>query len=124
MPTHMCGMSLTWLFDLTKTSIKSIVLQTHLNQAIIALDTASAFQSLNLLPYTGLLGTWLTLTVHHSLQNFPVLQRLQLLKKANKYSEFLRTVQDKHATYWNYYGTITTSTTSTTSTITTVVGIT
>ena len=32
------------------------------------------FQSLSLPAYTGLLGTWLTLTVHHSMLNFPVLK--------------------------------------------------
>ena len=40
------------LFDLKMASIKILLLQT-----IIALIPTSTFQSLNLLPYTGLLGT-------------------------------------------------------------------
>ena len=40
----------------------------------------SIFQSLSLLPYTGLLGTLLTLTAHHLLLNFPVFQSFHLLK--------------------------------------------
>ena len=43
--------SLTWLlFNLTTTSIKNILLQTHLNQTIIALDPTSTYQSLSLPP--------------------------------------------------------------------------
>ena len=49
------------------TSIKNLLLKTHLNQTKIALNPTSMFQSLSLLPYTGLLGIWLTLTVHHLL---------------------------------------------------------
>ena len=48
---------------------------------LIALNHTSAFQSLGLLPYTGLLGTWLTLTVHHLLLNFQVFQSFHLLKR-------------------------------------------
>ena len=62
------------------TSIKNLVLQTHLNQTIIALNPSSMFQSLSLLPNTGLLGTLLTLTAHHLLLNFPVFQSFHLLK--------------------------------------------
>ena len=40
----------------------------------------SIFQSLSLLPYTGLLGTLLTLTAHHLLLKFPVFQSFHLLK--------------------------------------------
>ena len=68
------------LFDLTMTSIENLLLQTHLNQTTIALNPTSIFQSLNLLPYTGLLGTLLTLTAHHLLLNFPVFQSFHLLK--------------------------------------------
>ena len=68
------------LFDLTMTSIKNLLLQTHFNQTIIALNPTSMFQSLSLLPYTGLLGTSLTLTTHHLLLNFPVFQSFHLLK--------------------------------------------
>ena len=80
-PTHRCVISLTGLlFDLTMTSIENLLLQTHLNQTTIALNPTSIFQSLSLLPYTGLLGTLLTLTAHHLLLNFPVFQSLHLLK--------------------------------------------
>ena len=68
------------LFDLMMTSIENLLLQTHLNQTTIALNPTSIFQSLSLLPYTGLLGTLLTLTAHHLLLNFPVFQSFHLLK--------------------------------------------
>ena len=68
------------LFDLTMTSIENLLLQTHFNQTTIALNPTSIFQSLSLLPYTGLLGTLLTLTAHHLLLNFPVFQSFHLLK--------------------------------------------
>ena len=84
------------LFDLTMTSIKNLLLQTHLNQTTIALNPTSMFQSLSLLPYTGLLGTLLTLTAHHLLLNFPVFQSFHV-EKANQFRDFLRTVLDKHA---------------------------
>ena len=80
-PTHRWVISLTGLlFDLTMTSIENLLLQTHLNQTTIALNPTSIFQSLGLLPYTGLLGTLLTLTAHHLLLNFPVFQSFHLLK--------------------------------------------
>ena len=63
------------LFDLTMTSIENLLLQTHLNQTTIALNPTSIFQSLSLLPYTGLLGTLQTLTAYHLLN--------VLLKKSN-----------------------------------------
>ena len=78
-PTHRCGLINDW--DLTMTSIENLLLQTHLNQTTIALNPTSIFQSLNLLPYTGLLGTLLTLTAHHLLLNFPVSQSFHLLKR-------------------------------------------
>ena len=68
------------MFDLTMTSIQNLLLQTHLNQTIIALNPTSMFQSLSLLPYAGLLGTLLKLTAHHLLLNFPVFQGFHLLK--------------------------------------------
>ena len=64
----------------TMTSIENLLLQTHLNQTTIALNPTSIFQSLSLLPYTGLLGTLLTLTAHHLLLNFPVFQSYHMLK--------------------------------------------
>ena len=77
--------------------IKDLLLQTHLNQTIIALNPTSMFQSLSLLPYTGLLGTLLKLTAHHLLLNFPVFQCFHLLKNASLFSDFLRTLIDKYA---------------------------
>ena len=76
------------------TSIENLLLQTHLNQTTIALSPTSIFQSLSLLPYTGLLGTLLTLTAHHLLLNFPVFPSVE---NANQFCDFLRTVLDKHA---------------------------
>ena len=53
--THMCGHIIDWVvFDLTMTSIENLLLQTHLNQTIIALNPTSMIHSLSLLPYTGL----------------------------------------------------------------------
>ena len=78
------------------TSIENLLLQTHLNQTTIALNPTSIFQSLSLLPYTGLLGTLLTLTAHHLLLNFPVFHSFHLLQMQTS-SVTLRTVLDKHA---------------------------
>ena len=68
------------LFDLMMTSIENLLLQTHLNQTTIALNSTSISQSLSLLPYKGLLGTLLTSTAHHLLLNFPLFQSFHLLK--------------------------------------------
>ena len=76
------------------TSIENLLLQTHLNQTTIALNPTSIFQSLSLLPYTGLLGTLLTLTAHHLLLNFP---KFSSVEDAKQFCVFLRTVLDKHA---------------------------
>ena len=72
------------------TSIKDILLHTHLNHAIIASNPTSTFQSTSQIPHTGLLVTWLTLTVHHLLLHFPVFQTFD--EKSNQYSDFLRTI--------------------------------
>ena len=58
------------LFDLTKTSMKNLLLQID-RFTITALNPSSTSQALNFLPHTGLLGISLTLTVH-LLLNFPV----------------------------------------------------
>ena len=76
------------LFDLTMTSIENLLLRTHLNQTIIALNPTSMFQTLSLLPNTGLLGTLLTLTDHYLLLNFPVFQSFHLLKMQSSYVTF------------------------------------
>ena len=54
------------------------------------------FISLSLLPYTGQLGTWLTLTIHHLLLNFPVHQSFHLLKRRTSTVTFCALL-DKHA---------------------------
>ena len=51
-----------------------------MNQTIIALNPTSIFQSLSLLPHTGLLGKWLTLAVKHFMIDTPVFQSFHLLK--------------------------------------------
>ena len=79
------------LLNLTMTSILNLQLQTHLNQIIIALNPISVC-----MPYTGQLGTLLTLTVHHLLLNFSVYQNFHLLKRRTS-TDFLRTVLDKQA---------------------------
>ena len=80
-PTHRCGHIIDWVIVRPDDDIhRNLLLQTHLNQTTIALNPTSIFQSLSLLPYTGLLGTLLTLTAHHLLLNFPVFQSFHLLK--------------------------------------------
>ena len=45
-PTHRAVISLTGLlFDLTMTSIENLLLQTHLNQTIIALNTSTLYRT-------------------------------------------------------------------------------
>ena len=70
MPTHRCGYIIDWVIVRSYDDIhrKSTVTDS-LNQTTIALNPTSIFQSLSLLPYTGLLGTLLTLTAHHLLLN-------------------------------------------------------
>ena len=81
-PTHRCGQIIDWIIARPDDDIhKNLLLQTHLNQIIIALIPTSMFQSLCLLPYTGLLRTLLTLTAHHLLLNIPVFQSFHLLKR-------------------------------------------
>ena len=59
-PTHRCGHIIDWVIVRPDDDIhKNLLLQTHLNQTIIALNPTSIFQSLSLLPYTGLLGTFI-----------------------------------------------------------------
>ena len=81
-PTHRCGHIIDWVIVRPDDDIhENLLLQTHLNQTIIDLDPTSMFQSLSLLPYTGLFGTLLTLTAHHLLLKFPVFQSFHLLKR-------------------------------------------
>ena len=76
-PTHRCGHITDWAIVRPDDDIhKNLLLHT-----IIALSPISMLLSLSLLPHTGLLGTWLTLTDHHSMLNLPVFQSFHLLKR-------------------------------------------
>ena len=75
------------------TSIENLLLQTHLNQTTIALNPTSIFQSLSLLPYTGLLGTLLTSFI----AELSSVSEFSSVENANQFCDFLRTVLDKHA---------------------------
>ena len=80
-PTHRCGHIIDWVIVRPDDDIhrKSTVTDS-LESDHYALNPTSIFQSLSLLPYTGLLGTLITLTAHHLLLNFPVFQSFHLLK--------------------------------------------
>ena len=71
-----CG----YMMAFSAACLSHLLLQTCFNQTIIALNPTSMFQSLSLLPNTGLLGTLLTLTAHHLLLSFPVFQSYHLVK--------------------------------------------
>ena len=81
------------LFDLTMTSIKNLLLQTHLNQIIKSYFNVSVSKPSTLY---RTVRTMATLTVHHLLLNFPVYQ-FSSVEKANQYCDFMRTILDKHA---------------------------
>ena len=96
-PIHRCGHIIDFVIVRPDDDIiENLLLQTHLNQAIIALNSTSMFQSLSHLPFTGLLGTWLTLTIHHLMLNLPVFQSLHLLKIQISSVTFCALL-DKHA---------------------------
>ena len=82
--------------NLSFQSMENLLLQTHLNHTIIALNPTSTFLSLSLLPYAGLFGTWLALTVHHILLNITVFQSFHLLKRRTS-TVTLRNVLNKHS---------------------------
>ena len=65
------------LFGLTMTSIKNLLLQTHMNKDIIALNLTSTYQSPNFLPYTELFGTLLTLTLYRTVRNIADIDLIQ-----------------------------------------------
>ena len=70
-PTHRCGHIIDWVIVRPEDDIhKKYIVTDSLNQTIIALNPTSMFQSLSLLPYTGLLGTLQALTAHYLLLNF------------------------------------------------------
>ena len=95
-PTHRCVISLTGLlFDLTMTSIENLLLQTHLNQTTIALNSTSIFQPS---------------TLYRTVRNIANIDRPSFIaelssdsefssvENANQLCDFLRTVLlDKHA---------------------------
>ena len=84
------------------TSIKNLLLQTHMNKTIIALNPTSMFQSLCLLPYTGLFGTLLTFIVIiivllSFIAELSSVSEFSSVENASQFCDFLRTVIDKHA---------------------------
>ena len=96
-PLMSAVISLTGLmFDLTITSIKNLLFLTHLNPTIIALNPTAIFQSLSLLPHTGLLGTWLTDSPSF-IAELAIVSEYASVEKSNQYCDFLRIVLDKHA---------------------------
>ena len=78
-PTHRCGHIIDWVVVRPDDDIhrKSTVTDSLESDHYC---TKSYFKSLSLLPYTGLLGTLLTLTADYLLLNFPVFQSFHLLK--------------------------------------------
>ena len=81
-PTHRYGHIIDWVVVRPNDDIhEDLLLQTHLNRTIIALNPTSMFQSLSLLPYTALLGTLLILSAHRLLLNFPLFLSIHLLKR-------------------------------------------
>ena len=72
-PTHRCGHIIDWaIVRPADDIIKNLLLQTHLNQTIIALNPTSMSQSLGFLPHTGL-------SVHQLMLNFPMFRCFHLL---------------------------------------------
>ena len=95
-PTHRCGHIIDWVIvrpddDIHKKSTVTDSLESD------HYCTKSYFNVSFSIPYAGLLGTLLKLTAHHLLVNFLVFQSFHLLKNANQFCDFLRTVIDKHA---------------------------
>ena len=94
-PTHRCGHIIDWVIVRPDDDIhKNLLSQTHLNQTIIALSPTSMFRSIDLLPYTRLLGTLLTLTFIAELSS---VSEFSSVENANQFCDFLCTVLDKHA---------------------------
>ena len=68
------------LFDLSMTSIDNLLLQTHFNQSIIALNPTSMFQSLSLnTPYT---------TLYRTVRNIANIDRPSFIAELSSVSEF------------------------------------
>ena len=85
------------LFDLTMASIKNLLLQTHLNQTIIALNSTSIF------------SVSTPSTTYRTVRNMANIDRPSFIaellsvseflsvEKANQFHDFLHTVLDKHS---------------------------
>ena len=99
-PTHRCGHIIDWVIVRRGDYIhKNLLLQTHLNQTIIALNPTSMLQSLSLQPST------LCRTVRNIanidrpsfIAEVSSVSEFSSVEKANQFCDFLRTVLDKHA---------------------------
>ena len=82
-------------FDLTMISTQNLLLQTHLNQTIIALNPTSLFLSLSLLHYT--VRNMANIDRLSFIAELSSVSEFSSFEKANQYCDFLRTVLDKHA---------------------------
>ena len=80
-PIHQCSHIIDWVVVRCDNDIHSVTDSLESDHHSTKSSTTTMFQSLSLLPYTGLLGTLLTLTVHHLMLNFPVHQSFHLLKR-------------------------------------------
>ena len=79
------------LFDLTMTSMKNLLLQTHLNQTIIALNPTSISKPSALYRIVSNIDCQSFIAELSSVSEF------SSVEKANQFCDFLRTVLDKHA---------------------------
>ena len=84
------------LFDLMMTSIENLLLLTHLNQTIIALNPTSMFQSLS---STLFRTVWNMANIGRSsyIAELSSVSEFSSVEMLNQYCDFLRTVLDKHA---------------------------
>ena len=79
-PTHRCGHIIDWVVVRPDDDIHITVTDSFESHHYCTKSYINA-SVLCLLPYAGLLGTWLTLTAHHLMLYFPVFQSFHLLKK-------------------------------------------
>ena len=86
------------LFDQTTTSKENPLLQTHLNETIIALNPTSMFQSISLTFTSYWLVRNITNIDHPSFIAEPSsVSEFSSVENANQYCDFLCTAMDKHA---------------------------
>ena len=98
-PTHRCGHIIDWVIVRPDDDIhKNLLLQTHLNQTIIALSPTSMFQSLSL-PYTLYRTVWNIAKIDRPtfIAEISGDSEFSSVEYANQFCDFLRTVIDKHA---------------------------